>query len=135
MGQIFQNEFATIIYFPHKKMMIAKWRQDSDKFLSDKYQKESTRIEHLTKEYDVNNLLIDIQDCSAILNGFNDEQFKDSIHSYFQDTQANKIAILVSRQLLINASFDAAKESLSNGVNNFSVQYFRDEQKAFMWMG
>ena len=132
MNEIFKNNIIRIKYDSEEALLEVDWSDQCGNLLSEDYDNELEKIHAAAQINGSKYLLVNLNECRYIETDQHHRWFENTIFSKYSDIGAKKIAFVVPDNLFAQVSFEANQMSLKD--TDTQIQYFRDVDKAKMWL-
>jgi hypothetical protein len=132
MKEIFKNDIVTIKHDQENSFLEVHWSDQCGNLLDDDYNKELNKIHTAAKINSSDYVLVNLNACEYIEPDQHHRWTENTIFSEYSDIGAKKMAFVVPDNLFAQVSFEANHMSLSDA--DMQIQYFRDEDKARLWL-
>jgi hypothetical protein len=130
MEKIFENQLIDIKN--EDGNIQVDWKQECDNLAEEGYEPELKLINEIAQKANASKLLINLSGCEYFYTPENYQWIENLILSNFPSTEIDKIALVVPQNIFVNISFEATRASF--GEKNRAVQYFKDKEKASIWL-
>lgn len=132
MEEIFKNEIISVKHDRDNALLEVDWSEQCGNLLDEDYDKELKKIHTAAQINSSDYLLVNLNDCMYVETDQQHRWTENTIFSQYSDIGAKKIAFVVPENLFAHVSFEANHLSLTE--NDTQIQYFRDVDKAKMWL-
>lgn len=130
--EILKNDLVHIWLDQEKGLLGIDWSEECGNILDKAYRKEISKINNVVVEQDPARLLINLKKCDYFVDPDNYSWYQQTLYSLFDNTGIRKLAFVVPRNMFVHAQLEAHRSSVE--AENIELQYFRDWDKAYMWL-
>jgi hypothetical protein len=131
--QIYESKVATVSHDSDNDVTVVKWKNECGNILDDKHEKQMKAVRNALDEISPKNLLADLSACEYNIEPGAGSWYENPLFRMYTETSANKIALVVPKNLFVQAFFDAATAQEQIDVST-SLQYFDDPENALEWL-
>lgn len=132
MQEVFKNDIVTIKTDNESSILKVDWSDQCGNLLEREHQEEIKKVHTAAKINSAEYVLVNMNECDYIQTDQQHRWSENTIFSQYTDIGAKKVAFVVPQNLFAQVSFEANHLSLSDTDTQF--QYFKDEDKARMWL-
>jgi hypothetical protein len=134
MSQTIYESDRMVMYHDEKQQAIQiTWKKECGNILDKVHAPDIEKIRTIIKETAPSNILANMVNCQYLLTPDTGPGFENPLYTIFSDLPPSRIALVIPKNLFVNASFDAtrAAEKASPGTN---LKYFYNPEKAWEWL-
>jgi hypothetical protein len=129
----YESEVVTVLHISKNDLVVVKWKQACGNILEDKHNEHQEAVKSALKEISPKKLLADLSACEFYIKPGSESWHENPLFRMYTETSARKIALVIPKNLFVNAFFDASRAQEIIDVNT-DIQYFEDTQKAVDWL-
>jgi hypothetical protein len=131
--KIYESNVVAVLHDSKNDIAVVKWTQACGNILEDKHDKHLDAVKSALKEISPKKLLADLSACEFYIKPGTKSWHENPLFRMYTETPARKIALVIPKNLFVNAFFDASRAQEIIDVNT-DIQYFDDAQKAVDWL-
>jgi hypothetical protein len=131
--KIYESNVVAVLHDSKNDIAVVKWTEACGNILEDKHDKHLDAVKSALKEISPKKLLADLSACEFYIKPGTKSWHENPLFRMYTETPARKIALVIPKNLFVNAFFDASRAQEIIDVNT-DIQYFDDAQKAVDWL-
>jgi hypothetical protein len=131
--QIYESAMVTVFHDSENDIAVVKWKQNCGNILEDKHKDQLSAMRTTLNELSPKNLLADLSACEYYIKPGTGSWYENPLFRIYTETPAKKIALVIPKNLFVNAFFDASRAQKIIDINT-NLQYFADQEKAMEWL-
>jgi hypothetical protein len=133
MKEIFNNELATVKLAKAENLAVLAWKETCGNIVDEQEAGYFDDIRALLLKIAPDKLLADMSACDYLLTADSGSLRENPIFAMYADLPPSRIALVIPKNLFVNAFFDAARAYETIDANK-ELQYFKDAEKAMDWL-
>lgn len=131
--KLYESGVVTVLRDSENDIAAVKWKKDCGNILENKHKNELGAVRSALKENPAKKLLADLSACEFYIKPETESWHANPLFRMYTETSARSIALVIPKNLFVNAFFDASRAQEIIDVNT-DLQYFDDPQKAMEWL-
>jgi hypothetical protein len=133
MKEIFNNELATVKFAKAENLAVVTWKEKCGNIVDEQEAGYFDDIRAMLLKVAPDKLLADMSACDYLLTVDSGSLRENPIFAMYSDLPPSRIALVIPKNLFVNAFFDAAQAYETIDANK-KLQYFKDAEKAMDWL-